>query len=270
VTRIARGERFPTVVSRGRPLEYQRSAVEFGVEIGEHRGVVRVPRRVSQRLLPERPTPERCVEAYYLQRTRFETILYRKLSRRELAEDGNVEIKGLPLGLHPIISDKIWLAQQAPKIVVRRNVHQRHPLRDEHFDLGGLRRYGAQPHSTSHGGGWPAFGHRPYVCGDGVGVPWAICRRGVKVRGNPLASSFIASCLNTRPKASSSSASFGPTLPLANRKQRSAWTCRCIASDIVSPVSIEHPPDRHDPVSEAYGTVSRPQSNSEMVTEPLL
>jgi len=33
-----------------------RQAVEFGVEIGEYRGVVRVPRRVFQRLLPERPT----------------------------------------------------------------------------------------------------------------------------------------------------------------------------------------------------------------------
>src|SRR6516162_6739403 len=43
-----------------------RQAVEFGVEIGEYRGVVTVPRRVFQRLLPERPTPERCVEAYYL------------------------------------------------------------------------------------------------------------------------------------------------------------------------------------------------------------
>ena len=41
-----------------------RQAVEFGVEIGEYRGVVRVPRRVFQRLLPQRPTPERCVEAY--------------------------------------------------------------------------------------------------------------------------------------------------------------------------------------------------------------
>jgi hypothetical protein len=49
----------------------ERQAVEFGVEIGEYRGVVRVPRRVFQRLLRERPTPERCVEAYYLQRTRF-------------------------------------------------------------------------------------------------------------------------------------------------------------------------------------------------------
>jgi hypothetical protein len=53
------------------------------VEIGEHRVVVRVPRRVFQRLLPERPTPERCVEAYYLQRTRFEHIAERKLGRRQ-------------------------------------------------------------------------------------------------------------------------------------------------------------------------------------------
>jgi len=37
--------------------------VEFGVEIGEYRGVVTIPRRVFQRLLPERPTPEKCVEA---------------------------------------------------------------------------------------------------------------------------------------------------------------------------------------------------------------
>ena len=71
-----------------------RQAVEFGVEIGEYRGVVRVSRRVFQRLLPQRPTPERCVEAYYLQRTRFESIGERKLRRRQLTEDGNVEITG--------------------------------------------------------------------------------------------------------------------------------------------------------------------------------
>jgi hypothetical protein len=35
----------------------ERQAVEFGVEIGEYRGVVRVPRRVFQRLLPERLRP---------------------------------------------------------------------------------------------------------------------------------------------------------------------------------------------------------------------
>jgi hypothetical protein len=68
--------------------------VEFGVEIGEYHGVVRVPRRVFQRLLSERPTPEKCVEAYYLQRTRFESIAERKIRRRQLTEDGNVEISG--------------------------------------------------------------------------------------------------------------------------------------------------------------------------------
>jgi hypothetical protein len=74
-----------------------RQAVEFGVTIGEYEGVVRVTRRVFQRLLPERPTPERCVEAYYLQRTRFERIAERKLRRRQLTEDGNVEISARDL-----------------------------------------------------------------------------------------------------------------------------------------------------------------------------
>jgi hypothetical protein len=66
--------------------------VEFGVEIGEYRGVVRVPRRVFQRLLPER-----CVEAYYLQRTRFESIAERKVRQRQFTDDGNVEINGRDL-----------------------------------------------------------------------------------------------------------------------------------------------------------------------------
>jgi hypothetical protein len=51
----------------------------------------------SQRLLPERPTAERCVEAYYLRRTRFESIAERKLRRRQLSEDGNVKITGRDL-----------------------------------------------------------------------------------------------------------------------------------------------------------------------------
>ena len=69
----------------------ERQAVEFGVEIGEYHGV---PRRVFQRLLPERPTPEKCVAAYYLQRTRFESIAARKIRRCQLTEDGNVERAG--------------------------------------------------------------------------------------------------------------------------------------------------------------------------------
>jgi hypothetical protein len=43
------------------------------------------------------PPPERCVEACYLQRTRFENITERKLRRRQLTEDGNVEISGRDL-----------------------------------------------------------------------------------------------------------------------------------------------------------------------------
>jgi hypothetical protein len=46
---------------------------------------------------PERPTPRCCAEAYYLQRTRFESIAERNLRRRQLTEDGNVEISGRDL-----------------------------------------------------------------------------------------------------------------------------------------------------------------------------
>jgi hypothetical protein len=68
-----------------------------GRRVGEYRGVVRVLWRVFKRLLSERPTPERCVGGYDLQRTRFESIAERKLRRRGLTEDGNVEISGRDL-----------------------------------------------------------------------------------------------------------------------------------------------------------------------------
>lgn len=74
-----------------------RQAVEFGVEIGEYAGTVRVGRRVFQHLLSDSPTPERCVEAYHLYRTRFELIVERKLRHRQLTDDGNVEITGRDL-----------------------------------------------------------------------------------------------------------------------------------------------------------------------------
>jgi hypothetical protein len=43
------------------------------------------------------PTPERCMEAFHLQRTRFELIVERKLRRRQLSDDGNVDITGRDL-----------------------------------------------------------------------------------------------------------------------------------------------------------------------------
>ena len=59
-----------------------RQAVEFGIGVGEYESVVRVPRRVFQRLLDGAVTPERCLEAYHLQRTRFELAVERTLRNR--------------------------------------------------------------------------------------------------------------------------------------------------------------------------------------------
>src|ERR1051326_7361878 len=74
-----------------------RGCVAFGITIGEYEGVVRVYRRAFQSLLNESPTPERCLEAYYLHRTRLERIAERKIRRRQLTDDGNIEITGRDL-----------------------------------------------------------------------------------------------------------------------------------------------------------------------------
>src|SRR5258708_3132128 len=68
---------------RGNP---DHQAVEFGVSIGEYEGVVRVPRPVFRRFIDGGVTPERCIEAYHLQRTRFELTAERKLRRRQLTD----------------------------------------------------------------------------------------------------------------------------------------------------------------------------------------
>jgi hypothetical protein len=62
-----------------------------------YEGTVTVSRRVFQRLLDQSPTPERCIEAFHLQRTRFELVVERKLRRRQLTDDGNVDITGRDL-----------------------------------------------------------------------------------------------------------------------------------------------------------------------------
>jgi hypothetical protein len=74
-----------------------RETVEFGVGIGEYEGVVSIPRQVFRRFVGGKVTPERCLEAYHLERTRFERIAERKLRNRQLADDGNVEITGRDL-----------------------------------------------------------------------------------------------------------------------------------------------------------------------------
>jgi hypothetical protein len=46
---------------------------------------------------PETPTPQRCLEAYHLNGTRLELIAERKVRRRQLTDDGNIEITGRDL-----------------------------------------------------------------------------------------------------------------------------------------------------------------------------
>ncbi len=62
--------------------------------IGEYEGVVSIPRLVFRRFVDGAVSPERCLESYHLQRTRFELVAERKLRNRQLTDDGNVEITG--------------------------------------------------------------------------------------------------------------------------------------------------------------------------------
>jgi len=71
-----------------------RQAVEFGVGIGEYEGLVRVRRDVFRRFIEGAVTPDRCIQAYHLHRTRFELIAERKLRHGQLTDDANVEITG--------------------------------------------------------------------------------------------------------------------------------------------------------------------------------
>jgi hypothetical protein len=60
-------------------------------------GLVRVPRQALERLPHKAANPPACISADYLQLTRFESIAERKLRRRQLTEDGDVEISGRDL-----------------------------------------------------------------------------------------------------------------------------------------------------------------------------
>lgn len=72
-------------------------SVEFGIAIGEYRGVVRVPRRTFQRLLDGPVTPKSCLEAFHFHRSAFERAAETKLRARQLTDDGNVELNARDL-----------------------------------------------------------------------------------------------------------------------------------------------------------------------------
>jgi hypothetical protein len=75
----------------------ERQAVEFGVEIGEYRGVVRVPRRVFQRLLPERPTPGAASRRTTSSGRGSRASRSGSCAGLQSTEDGNLEISGRDL-----------------------------------------------------------------------------------------------------------------------------------------------------------------------------
>jgi len=90
----------------------KRDCVEFSVILRPCEGIARIGRRVFQGLLDQRPTPERCIEAFHLQRTRFEMIVERKLHRRQLTETGDIEITGRDLRekTPPVAEDSLFKA----------------------------------------------------------------------------------------------------------------------------------------------------------------
>jgi hypothetical protein len=67
---------------------------------------------------------KRCVESYYVQRTRLESIAERKSRRRRLTEDGNVEISRRYLGRVPDEggADRRGASQFDPKAVARHGI----------------------------------------------------------------------------------------------------------------------------------------------------
>jgi hypothetical protein len=65
------------------------NAVEFGVEISEYAGVVRVPRRVFQGLLAERPTPK--MRGRLLSPSNPVRANCRTEAASQLIDDGNVD-----------------------------------------------------------------------------------------------------------------------------------------------------------------------------------
>jgi len=66
-----------------------REVVEFSVILDPYEVTVRVPRRVSQGLLDQSPTPERCMEAFHLQR------LDSSLSSNENSDAGSYQMMAM-------------------------------------------------------------------------------------------------------------------------------------------------------------------------------
>ena len=79
------------------PEDARWNAERQAVEIGEYRGVVRVPRRVFQRLLTGEPDTRKMCRRLLPPSDPLRAIAERKLQNRQLTDDANVEITGRDL-----------------------------------------------------------------------------------------------------------------------------------------------------------------------------
>jgi hypothetical protein len=71
--------------------------VEFGIGVGDYEGTVRVPGACSKSCFRRPPRPNAAWKPNHLHRTRLEPIAERKVRRKQLTDDGNVEITGRDL-----------------------------------------------------------------------------------------------------------------------------------------------------------------------------
>jgi hypothetical protein len=82
-----------------------KEAVEFSVILGPYEGTARIGRRVFQQLLEQSPTPERCVEAFHLQRTRFEKSFALQCGQRSVSVPyGSDSIAGSTAQLRQVLN----------------------------------------------------------------------------------------------------------------------------------------------------------------------
>ncbi len=75
-------------------------SIEFAVSVGEYKGTVRVPSVVFKRFLGQPASPEKCFEAFHLHRMQFEQAAETKILRREISDDGNIDLLGRDLTRH--------------------------------------------------------------------------------------------------------------------------------------------------------------------------
>ena len=159
--------------------ENELDLADIGRETGAHThgtkiaSVARKPKSFGllhslQRLLRERPTPERCVEAYYLRRTKFESRASEAVRKRS---DGIREFFSRPRASRSVPPRRAWVQPRRrhhrPRVAQEACLFPVWPPHGQHGVSGPSGGRRASDSTPSH--------HRSHACGKLV---WAIARRG--------------------------------------------------------------------------------------------